>query len=63
MIGFLDPNAHRIAHVNNLREKQFGVSPKDRSALDTAVLGRVTVQTPLPKSRSGLNPADLCGSA
>jgi hypothetical protein len=37
-IGFIDPNADRIAHVNNLRERQFGISPKDRSALNTAVL-------------------------
>jgi hypothetical protein len=37
-IGFIDPNADRIAHVNNLRERQFGVSPKDRSALNAAVL-------------------------
>jgi len=33
-----DPNADRVAHVNNLREKQFGVSPKDRQALNAAVL-------------------------
>jgi hypothetical protein len=38
VIGFVDPNADRIAHVNNLREKQFGVSPKDRQALNSAVL-------------------------
>jgi hypothetical protein len=38
VIGFVDPNADRIAHVNNLREKQFGVSPNDRSALNAAVL-------------------------
>ena len=37
-IGFVDPNADRIAHVNNLRERQFGISPKDRSALNAAVL-------------------------
>ena len=37
VIGFIDPNADRIAHVNNLRERQFGVSPKDRSALSAAV--------------------------
>jgi hypothetical protein len=36
-IGFVDPNADRIAHVNNLREKQFGVSPKDRMALRAIV--------------------------
>jgi hypothetical protein len=27
------PNADHIAHVNNLREKQFGISPKDRQAM------------------------------
>ena len=37
-VGFVDPNADRIAHVNNLRERQFGISPKDRSALNAAVL-------------------------
>jgi hypothetical protein len=37
IIGFIDPNADRIAHVNNLRERQFGISPKDRSALSAAV--------------------------
>jgi hypothetical protein len=38
VIGFVDPTADRVAYVNNLREKQFGVSPKDRSALNAAVL-------------------------
>ncbi len=38
VIGFVDPNADRVAHVNNLREKQFGVSPTDRQALNAAVL-------------------------
>ena len=38
VIGFVDPNADRIAHVNNLREKAFGVSPKDRLALRAIVL-------------------------
>jgi hypothetical protein len=38
VIGFVDPNADRIAHVNNLRNRQFGVSPKDRAALAAAVL-------------------------
>ena len=37
-IGFVDPNADRIAHVNNLRERQFGISPKDRVAVNAAVL-------------------------
>ena len=38
VIGFIDPNADRIAHVNNLREKAFGVSAKDRRVLTAAVL-------------------------
>jgi hypothetical protein len=37
-IGFVDPNADRVAHVNNLREKAFGISPKDRLALRAIVL-------------------------
>jgi len=41
VIGFVDPNADRIAHVNNLREKQFGVSPTDRQALNAAVLAAI----------------------
>ena len=38
VIGFVDPNADRIAHVNNLRERAFGISPKDRLALNSIVL-------------------------
>ncbi len=38
VVGFVDPTADRVAHVNNLREKQFGVSPKDRQMLNAAVL-------------------------
>jgi hypothetical protein len=38
VIGFIDPNADRIAHVNNLREKQFGVSPKDRKNMSRGLL-------------------------
>jgi hypothetical protein len=38
VIGFADPQADMIAHINNRREKQFGVSPKDRSVLTRAVL-------------------------
>ncbi len=37
VIGFIDPNADLIAHVNNIREKAFGISPKDRKALTAAV--------------------------
>jgi hypothetical protein len=38
VIGFVDPNADRVAHVNNLRERQYGISPKDRKALNAVVL-------------------------
>ena len=38
VIGFVDPNADRIAHVNQLRERQFGISPNDRKALRAVVL-------------------------
>lgn len=31
IIGFVDPAADRIAHLNNWRDKQFGLSPNDRS--------------------------------
>lgn len=41
LIGFVDPNADRIAHVNNLREKAFGISSKDRQALTAAVRARL----------------------
>ncbi len=37
-IGFVDQQADAIAHFNNLRVKQFGVSPKDRNALTAVVL-------------------------
>jgi poly-gamma-glutamate capsule biosynthesis protein CapA/YwtB (metallophosphatase superfamily) len=38
VIGFSDPEADGIAHVNNLRERAFGVSPGDRNALTEIVL-------------------------
>ena len=37
-VGFVDPNADRVAHVNNLGGQRFGVSPKDRLALNAIVL-------------------------
>ncbi len=37
VIGFINSNADRVAHVNNLRERAFGVSPKDRQALNAIV--------------------------
>jgi len=39
VIGFVDPNADRIAHVNNLRERAFGISFKDRLALTAVARG------------------------
>ena len=38
VIGFSDPETDGIAHVNNLRERAFGVSPEDRKALTELVL-------------------------
>jgi hypothetical protein len=38
VIGFSDPETDGIAHVNNLRERAFGVSPEDRKALTEIVL-------------------------
>jgi hypothetical protein len=37
VIGFIDPKADAIAHWNNQREKQFGLSPKDEKVLGQAV--------------------------
>jgi hypothetical protein len=37
VIGFINPNADAIAHVNNIRERAFGISPKDRLALNAIV--------------------------
>lgn len=37
-VGFVNDQADRIAHINNLREKAFGVSPNDRKAVNAAVL-------------------------
>jgi hypothetical protein len=48
VIGFIDPKADMIAHLNQLRERQFGVSPKDRVVLIGAVrserIGHSTVK-------------------
>ena len=37
VIGFIDPQADRIAHINNLRDRQFGLSPRDREVLQRVV--------------------------
>lgn len=37
VIGFVDPQSDAIAHINNLRERQFGVSPADSRAVIAAV--------------------------
>jgi hypothetical protein len=37
VIGFIDPEADRIAHINNQRERQFGLSPKDEEVLRRVV--------------------------
>lgn len=36
-VGFNNPVANRIAHWNNLRERAFTVSPKDRQTIVAAV--------------------------
>ena len=36
-IGFVDPKADRVAHLNNMRERQFGISPRDRKVLTAAI--------------------------
>src|SRR5690349_12314645 len=33
VVGFVNPQADMIAHINNRRERAFGVSPNDRKAL------------------------------
>lgn len=38
VIGFVDPKADRIAHVNNSRERQFGITRKDRKVLNAGVM-------------------------
>jgi hypothetical protein len=47
VIGFVDPEADMIAHINNRREKQFGVSPKDRIAVNAAVRAELARQNPV----------------
>jgi hypothetical protein len=37
VIGFTDDQSDRIAHINNLREKAFGVSPNDHQVFLEAV--------------------------
>jgi hypothetical protein len=48
VIGFIDPKADQIAHINNRQEKMFGLSPKDREVLLETVnemkRGAVTVK-------------------
>lgn len=46
-IGFTDPQSDMIAHINNRREKQFGISPKDRLAVNAAVLTELRRQSPV----------------
>lgn len=47
VIGFVDANADRNAYLNNLREKQFGVSPKDKEALNAAALEELMAFAPV----------------
>jgi hypothetical protein len=43
-VGFTTEQADQIAHRNNLREKQFGASPKDLAAVNAAVLATLRQQ-------------------
>lgn len=46
-IGFVDPVADSRAHMNNLRDKLFGISPKDRIAVNAALLAELRHQCPI----------------
>jgi hypothetical protein len=41
VIAFANTRADQIAHINNAREKAFGVSPSDREVLRESVRGQV----------------------
>lgn len=41
VVGFNNPIANRIAHWNNLKERAFGVSPRDRQTIVAAVKATV----------------------
>ncbi len=42
VIGFIDDRSDKVAHVNNLREKAFGVSPTDHQVFLEAVRNIIT---------------------
>jgi len=33
VIGFIDSHSDAVAHINNIRERAFGISPRDRNAM------------------------------
>lgn len=44
VLGFIDSASDTIAHINNLRERMFGVSPSDQQAIRAAVSATVKQQ-------------------
>ena len=51
VIGFIDPRGDQVAHANNLREKQFGISPSDRAALAKIVRALLKVSRSIVQFR------------
>lgn len=37
-IGFIDPNVDKIAHINNKIDRMFGLSPKNKEFVKSAVI-------------------------
>jgi hypothetical protein len=46
-IGFIDAQSDTIAHINNLRERAFGVSQEDRKSLREIVLATLRRARPV----------------
>ena len=61
VLGFIDPQADLIAHINNMRERQFGLSPSDAEVLRRIVeatrrQARVVRTTTDPRATMSLPP-------
>lgn len=46
-IGFSDDHADMVAHVQNGRDRMFGVSPKNREAVEAAVSEQLRAKMPV----------------
>ncbi len=46
-IGFVDPRADQIAHIQNVRVRQFGVSPMNREVMIHAVNATLAANKPV----------------